>query len=85
MSEKKQTKTNAEKIWDEIKNLNIDMFALPDQKVHQYCAPIAIDPNRLFLTSNVGSFLTALELVLRPKYSVEREERFIIVTPTRKE
>ncbi|CAB4197046.1 hypothetical protein UFOVP1290_566 [uncultured Caudovirales phage] len=84
MSDKKQIKTNADKIWDEIKNLNIDMFALPDQKVHQYCTPIAIDPNKLFLTSSVGSFLTALELILRSKYSVEREERFIVVTPIHK-
>jgi hypothetical protein len=74
-------KTPAEKIWDEIKDLTIEMFALPNQKVHQYCSPVTIDPSKLFLLTSAGSVLTALEAVVKPKYVVERQERFVVVTP----
>ena len=45
----KVEKTEADKIWTEIKNKKIEMFALPDQTVSQYCKPISVDPNKLFL------------------------------------
>ena len=74
-------KTVADTIWDEIKDLNIEMFALPDQRVHQYCKPVTIDPSKLFLLTSAGSVLTALETAVSPKYVVERQERFVVVTP----
>lgn len=79
--EKKVVKTPADKMWDEIKDLTIEMFALPNQRVHQYCSPVTVDPSKLFLLTSAGSVLTALEAVIGSKYSVERQERFVVVTP----
>jgi hypothetical protein len=79
--EKKAVKTAAEKIWDEIKDLKIEMFALPDQRVHHYCKPVTIDPSKLFLIASAGSALPSLEAAIAPKYVVEKQDRFIVVTP----
>lgn len=75
-------KTAADQIWNEIKDLRIEMFALPDQRVHMYCKPVSIDPNKLFLLASAGSVLTALELVVAPKYVVDKMDRFLVVTLT---
>lgn len=77
-------KTAADQIWDEIKNLNINMFALANQKVHMYCKPVLVEPSRLFLLSSVGSALPALEAVVAPKYSVEKIDKFLVVAHTAK-
>lgn len=74
-------KTAADKIWDEIKNLNIEMFGLADQRVHMYCKPVPADPTKLFLVASAGAVLPALELVVAPRYAVEQVDRFIVVTP----
>jgi hypothetical protein len=81
-AEKKIVKTAADKIWDEIKDLRIEMFALPDQRVHHYCKPVTIDPSKLFLLSTAGSVLPSLEAAVSPKYVEEKQDRFIIVTPS---
>ena len=78
--EKKVVKTAAEKMWDDIKDLKIEMFALPDQRVHQYCKPVTIDPAKLFLVASAGSVLPSLEAAIAPKYVVEKQDRFLIVT-----
>jgi hypothetical protein len=74
-------KTAADQIWDEIKDLRIEMFALPEQRVHMYCKPVAIEPSKLFLLVSAGAVLTALELVVAPKYVVEKMDRFVVVSP----
>jgi hypothetical protein len=80
MSNKQIVKTAADKIWEEIKDLKIDMFALADQRVHMYCKPVPIDPSKLFLVYTAGSVLPALEAAVYPKYVVERADKFIIVS-----
>lgn len=77
-------KTAAQQMWDEIKDLKIEMFALPDQRVNMYCKPVEIDPSKLFLLVTAGSVLTALELVISPKYVIEKMDRFLVVTPAPK-
>lgn len=59
-------KTEAEKIWEEIQFLPIEMFALPNQVVAQHCEPLpfAIDPSRLFLTTRSTATLPSLEFSL---------------------
>lgn len=79
--EKKAVKTAAEKMWDEIKDVKIEMFALPDQRVHHYCKPVTVDPSKLFLIASAGSVLPSLEAAIAPKYVVEKQDRFIIVSP----
>lgn len=81
MSDKKSAElTPADKIWEEIKDLNIEMFALPNQQVHHYCKPVSVDPNKLFLLTTAGSVLPSLEVALAPKFSVEKQDRFLIVS-----
>ena len=86
MSEKtkSENKTDADKIWDEIKDLKIEMFALPNQQVHHYCKPVSIDPSKLFLTTTAGSVLPSLEAVISPKYVVEKQDKFLVISPAKK-
>ncbi len=72
--------TEAVKIWDEIKNKNILMFALPDQKVHQYCKPVMVEPNRLYLLTTASAVLPSLEHALGPKYVVELLDKYTVVS-----
>jgi hypothetical protein len=72
--------TESGKIWDEIKNKSIDMFALPDQKVHQYCQPKPVDPSKLYLVSTATSVLPSLETAIGKEYEIELANRFMIVT-----
>ena len=72
--------TEADKIWNEVKDKQIEMFALPDQVVSMYVKPVTIDPSKLFLLSSASSVLPALELVLEKKFTVEKVDRFIVVT-----
>lgn len=74
--------SQSEKIWDEIKNLKLEMFALPNQFVHTYYKPMIIDPSKLCLTAltKASSVLPALEIAISPKYKLEQIDRFIFVT-----
>lgn len=76
--------TESGKIWSEIKDKSIEMFALPNQKVHQYCQPKPVDPDKLYLVSTATSVLPALELAIGKDYAVELANRFIIVTRANK-
>ena len=71
--------TEAGKIWDEIKDRDIEMFALPDQKVHMHCHPIVVEPTRLFLTTNSTAVLPSLETAIGKKFTVELADKFVIV------
>lgn len=73
-------KTEAEKIWKEIKDKPIEMFSLPLQVVHQYCEPIAVEPTKLYVKSSPTSVLPALESALGDKFAVERMERFLVIS-----
>lgn len=59
-------KLESEKIWDEIRDLPIEMFALPRQFVFQYCdhLPFIVDPNKLYLVIKSSAVLPALETCL---------------------
>lgn len=71
--------TEADKIWSEIKDKKIEMFALPSQIVSQYFQPVLVEPSKLYLTINVSSALPALELALGDAFVVDRAERFVTV------
>lgn len=75
-------KSEADKIWDEIKNLKLEMFALDNQFVHLYYKPVLLDPSKLHLTAltKATSALPALETAVSPKYQTEQVDRFITVT-----
>jgi len=79
MSNKKIENTS-EKIWEEIKNLKLELFGLPNQFVHLRCKPVEIDPSRLFLKIDAGAVFSALETLLAPKYTVEMSNNFVIIS-----
>jgi hypothetical protein len=71
--------TEAGKLWDEIKNRPIEMFALPNQYVSQYCQPAVVEPSKLYLLAKPGPVLPALETALGRAYTVEAVNKYITV------
>jgi hypothetical protein len=78
--EKAVEKTVAQKIWEDIKDMKIEMFSLPDQMVHQYCKPVDLDPAKLFLTVTAGAVIASLEAIVTPKYNLDVQERFVVIS-----
>jgi hypothetical protein len=74
-------KSAADKIWDQVKNIRLDMFGLPNQAVHKYCKKLDVEPSKLYLTFSVGAFLPAFEEAIKDSFVVERTEKYLIVTP----
>lgn len=70
----------AAEIWNEIKDREILMFSLPDQRVHQHVLPIKVEPSKLYLRTASPAVLPSLETALGAKYKVELVERFVTVT-----
>ncbi len=70
---------DAKKIWDEIKNVQLDLFSLPDQTVVKYCHPLAVAPDCLYITISATAVLPALEIAL-PKFKVEAVGKWIVIS-----
>jgi len=81
MSNNTLTKSPADQIWESIKNMPINLFGLPNQFVSQHCAPVQVEPSKLYLVSRSSAFLPALETAIAPKYTVELADKWIIVQP----
>lgn len=73
-------KTQAELMWEEIKNLPIQMFGLPDQTVAMHVNFIPVEPSKLYLTIRSTAALPSLEAAIAPKFAVELADKFVIVT-----
>ncbi len=74
-----QTLTEAEKIWEEIKNRPIDMFGLPDQFVFQHATFVAVEPSTLYVTIRSSATLPSLEAAVKPNFTVELADKFVII------
>ncbi len=72
--------TEAGKIWDEIKGLDLKLFALDNQFVYVHSKPILVDEKALYLKTSVSALLPSLEELLRDKFTVERVDQYIVVT-----
>jgi len=72
-------KTEAEKIWEEIKNRSIMMFGLPDQFVFQHCTFVPVEPTNLYVTIKSTATLPSLEAAITPDFTVELADKFVIV------
>lgn len=80
--EEKLAGTEAGKIWDEIKDRPIQMFALPDQKIFHYTTPSMVEPSKLYLVASATSALPAIEAALGNSYTVELVDRYLVVSRT---
>ena len=72
-------KTEAEKIWEEIKFRSIQMFGLPGQTVEQHCTFVTVEPSNLYVTIRSSATLPSLEAAVAPDFTVELADKFIIV------
>lgn len=79
----KELETEASKIWSEIKDKDILMFALPNQKVSDYCSPVAVEPTKLYLLVTVSSATPSLEAAIGSKYSVDLVNKYTVVSRVR--
>ena len=84
-SAQQKTPTEGDKIWDEIKNKEVLMFAIPNQIVNKYCEPIPLDPSKCFLKYKVSAFIPALEVAIganqkNSKYNLEVQGDYIVVS-----
>lgn len=70
----------ADEIWNDIKNLDINMFALPNQKVNDYCVPIMVEPSKLYLKVKTSSFIRILEDTISNKYNVVFDSAYLTVS-----
>ena len=73
-------KTEAEKIWDEIKFLPIQMFGLPSQVVANHCTFYPVEPSKLFVTIRSSATLPSLEAAIAPKFLVELVDKWVMIT-----
>lgn len=69
-----------QKIWDEIKDKEIEVFALPRQSIDKSCKPVVVNPAKLYLTAPAMAYLPAIESALGNKYAVEMSDKYIVVT-----
>ena len=75
-------KTEADKIWDEIKDRRIELYALPNQTVKDHCAPIAIEPSKLYLRTKSTAVLPSLEFSCGNQFTVELVDKYVSVSRT---
>jgi hypothetical protein len=71
--------SEAEVIWNAIKDRNIEMFALPNQIVGLHCTPFPVEPSKLYLTIRSTAVLPSLEAACNPDFTVEMVDRFVVV------
>lgn len=76
----KTEQTPSDIIWEEIRNIQISLFALPGKTVEQYCKRVSIEPNKCFLLQSVSSVLPALEEAIGNKYNCELMQKYIVIT-----
>ena len=77
-------KSESEKIWDEVKDKQLDLFGLPNQTVSQHCVFSNVEPNGLYLKIKSSAVLPALESALGPKFVVELVDSFVVVKRAKK-
>lgn len=77
--------TEAQKMWEEIKNLRINMYAIPNQTIEGHVTRFEGDPRVLYLRPKTSAVIVALEEVLAGHFDIEQTEaNFICVTRTKK-
>lgn len=70
----------ADVLWNKIKDEDIEVFALPNQKVKDHVKRVELDSNVLHLKVKASAVLTALEEVIQRSKATRDEEYNIEVT-----
>jgi hypothetical protein len=69
----------SDEIWAEIKDIDIGAFGLPGQMVSKFCAPITVEPSKLYLKYTMSAVVSFMSEALGSKYDVEAVDAYIIV------
>jgi hypothetical protein len=72
--------TQSDVIWNDIKNIQISLFALPSKNLSEFCKRVTIEPNKCFLVPSVSSLLPMLEEAIGNKYTCETMQKYIIIS-----
>lgn len=72
--------TEADKIWETVKDVKLEMFALPNQTLSMYCVKKEASPDKLFLEYKISSVIPAVEAVLSSKYNVEVQDKYLVLS-----
>lgn len=75
-----EAQTPAQVMWNEIKDLPIQMFGLPGQSVAMHANPVWIEPSKLYLTIRSSATLPSLEESIKGRFNVELVDKFVVVT-----
>ena len=75
----KVTVTEADKIWEEIANLPIAMYALANQTVRDHVEKIDVPGDKLFVRLNSSAVIASLETALGDKYELEQAEGYTMI------
>ncbi len=69
----------SEKIWLEIKDLQMSLFGLPPKRVQDFVQPATVEPSKLYLIFSVQAVIPALETVVGNKFKVDNMLNYITV------
>lgn len=84
-----KTKTESDKIWEQLSNLKLDLFGLPNQILANNATRIVGAPDEVLLKLKVSAVLPALEQALvldgngkplpNPKFKILEMENYISI------
>ena len=69
-----------DKLWEEIKDKPIDMFALPGKRVQDFVSKVMGTANSLLVSVKVGAAIPALEQTLGNTFKVVPDEKYVTVS-----
>jgi len=73
-------RSEADVIWDTIKNIEIHLFSLPQQFVHTHATPVTVDPSKLYVTLKASAALPAIEEYVAPfGFTISQVDKFVII------
>jgi hypothetical protein len=79
MTEEKAKKFESDVIWDEVKDLPIEMFSLPNQKVSDHVVKIPLPGKVATVKLKSSSVITSLDHALSRKYDVIQGEVYTTI------
>lgn len=71
--------SESEKIWNEIKDLPVNIFGLPTKKVSDYATKLDVPAEQLYVKVAVGAALPAIEEAVGNKFEVEMAQQYTVI------
>lgn len=69
----------SDQIWEEIKDLPISIYALPNQKVSDHIEKLPVPGNTLYVRLLSSAAISALEPALGNKYEIEQADQYTLI------